>query len=151
MMRQRKYLLGFFTGLCLYLLTVWSGCWRDSPQTAKWPFFAICMDTHDLKKRTLEQQAALLKDLGYAGCGHLQLPEAEHRAKTLSDAGLRLFQVYISVDLGKPEPIDMPALVQILPALQTHKSHLALMITGGSPSDSSLDKKAVALIRDLMM
>jgi len=136
--------------IILYLLIIWSGCGRDSHQPGNWPFFAICQDTHDTKNRTLEQQAALLKDLGYAGCGHLQLPEVEQRAKTLADAGLRLFQVYITIDLSKSQPVDMAELVKILPVLQPHQSHLTLMINGGTPSDSSMDNNALFVIKDII-
>ena len=62
-------------------------------------FFAFCIDTHDAKKRNLEQQAALLKELGYDGVGHLWLDNIPERLKTLDAAGLRLFQITMSVDI----------------------------------------------------
>ena len=43
------------------------------------PFFAFCMDTHDSQRRTLDQQARLLKDLGYDGAGHLWLDQVQER------------------------------------------------------------------------
>ena len=123
---------------------------KDSGKITKsnptWPFFALCMDTHDAKKRTLPQQAAMLKELGYAGCGHLWLGGVETRAGTLSNAGLRLFQVYVRVDLAKPQPVDEKRIAEILPALKPHRTQLALLITGGKPSDRKLDDKAVAAI-----
>jgi len=121
-----------------------AGNTRDS-----WPFFAFCMDTHDAKKRTIPQQAAMLKDLGYAGCGHLWLNGLETRAKTLSDAGLRLFQVYVKVNLSKPQPLDERRLGEVLPLLKPHRTQLALLMTGGKPSDTALDDKAVAVIKRL--
>src|SRR5512137_1959460 len=63
-------------------------------------FFAFCIDTHDAKKRNLEQQAALLKDLGYDGVGHLWLDNIPERLKTLDAAGLKLFQIYVRVDIA---------------------------------------------------
>jgi len=69
-----------------------------------WPFFTLCMDTHDAKKRDLEAQAAMLKDLGYADAGHLWLDAfgpgtstidtVKKRLRTLDAAGLKLFRVY---------------------------------------------------------
>ena len=112
-----------------------------------WPFFALCMDVHDAKKRTLPQQAAMLKELGYAGCGHLWLKNVDTRAKTLSDAGLRLFQVYMRVNLRKSQPVDEKQLAKALPSLKPHKTQLALLVTGGKPSDTKLDDKAVAAIK----
>jgi len=113
------------------------------------PFFAFCMDTHDAKKRTLPQQAELLKELGYAGCGHLWLNDVETRVKTLSDAGLRLFQIYLRVNLAKPQPLDEKRLAAVLPLLKPHRTQLALLVTGGKPSDTALDGKAVAVVTRL--
>ena len=48
------------------------GCRRASGAKTN-AFFAFCIDTHDTKKRTLEQQAAMLKELGYDGVGHFWL------------------------------------------------------------------------------
>ncbi len=114
-----------------------------------WPFFALCMDTHDAKKRTLAEQATLLRELGYAGCAHLWLDDLEMRVKTLTQAGLRLFQVYVRVDLSKAEPFDAERMAQILPVLASHKTQLALLITGGKPSDTALDDQAVRTITHL--
>lgn len=112
-----------------------------------WPFFAFCMGIHDAKKRSLPQQAAMLKELGYDGCGHLWLKNVETRAKTLSDSGLRLFQVYMRVNLRKAKPVNEEQLAKVLPSLKKHKPQLALLVTGGKPSDSKLDDKAVAAIK----
>lgn len=111
-----------------------------------WPLFALCMDTHDAKKRTLPQQAEMLKELGYAGCGHLWPGDADTRAKTLETVGLRLFQVYVKVDLAKPDPLNEKAVANILPALKPHRTQLALLMTGGRPSDSKQDDQAVTVI-----
>ena len=48
------------------------------------------MDTHDAQKRSLAQQAEMLKELGYHGAGHLWLPGLAERLATLDAAGLRL-------------------------------------------------------------
>ncbi|MCP4455808.1 MAG: TIM barrel protein [Planctomycetes bacterium] len=116
---------------------------------SNWPFFALCMDTHDARKRTLAEQATLLKELGYAGCAHLWLDQLETRVKTLTQAGLRLFQVYVRVDLSKTEPFDAKRMAQILPVLKPHQTQLALLITGGKPSDTALDDQAVRTIKRL--
>jgi sugar phosphate isomerase/epimerase len=122
---------------------------QDEVSDRSWPFFAFCIGTHDEKNRTPAQQAAMLKELGYAGCGHLELPGVERRAQTLSDAGLRLFQVYVTMDMAKEVPVDEERIAEILPSLEPHQTHLALMIQGGTPSDSSLDERVAALTRQL--
>jgi len=118
-------------------------------QAEPWSFFPFCIGAHDAKKRTLSQQATMLKELGYEGCGYnnMRLEGVETRAKTLSDEGLRLFQVYFRVHLNKSEPFDEKRLAEFLPSLKPHKTQLALIIKGGKPSDRRLDDKAVAIIK----
>ena len=148
--------------LCLVILS-WGMVWSEpadigipqekeyqepTPDTIR-PFFAFCIDTHDEIKRTLTEQAAMLKELGYAGAGHLELPHVEERALTLLEQGLRLFQVYVTVDMAKGEPVDKARISQVLPWLKPHKTHLALMIQGGESSDPALDGRVVALTKEL--
>ncbi|NMC20079.1 MAG: hypothetical protein GYA33_06615, partial [Thermogutta sp.] len=57
---------------------------RDSVQ----PFFAFCIETHDAKRRDLEQQARMLKELGYDGAGHNGLDQVKERLSTLDQVGL---------------------------------------------------------------
>ena len=114
------------------------------------PFFALCMDTHDSQKRSLEQQAALLDELGYDGAGHLWLDNLEERIKTLDAHGLRLFQVYLQVNIAADanSPYD-PRLKESLPLLRGRKTMLALLMSGAAPSDPALDERAVALVQEI--
>lgn len=112
------------------------------------PFFAFCMDTHDSEKRTLEEQAGLLQELGYDGAGHLWLNQLDERINTLHAADLKLFQVYLRVNLNNDTPYD-PKLKEALPLLKDTGAMLALIITGMAPSDSSGDPRAVAIVRDI--
>jgi len=113
------------------------------------PFFALCMDTHDSEKRTIEEQAALLKELGYDGAGHLWLDALDERLRTLDAAGLKLYQVYLRVDLtpGK-EPYDK-RLKDTLPSLKGRDTMLAVLMSGLKPSDTAGDPHAVAIIREI--
>ncbi len=112
-------------------------------------FFALCMDTHDSQKRTLEEQAALLKELGYDGAGHLWLDGLAERIQTLDAHGLKLFQVYLRVNI-KPdaEPYD-PRLKESLALLKDRDVMLALLISGGAPSDPAGDARAVELVQEI--
>jgi sugar phosphate isomerase/epimerase len=114
------------------------------------PFFALCMDTHDEKKRSLAEQAELLKELGYDGAGHLWLDNVRERIDTLDRAGLRLFQVYLRLDVGPTakQPYD-PRLKDVLPLLKGRGTTLATLMVGGKPSDESLDSRAVEIVREL--
>lgn len=122
----------------------------DEGSAARLAFFAFCMDTHDSQKRTLEQQAALLEELGYDGAGHLWLDNLEERIKTLDAHGLRLFQVYLQVNIAADanSPYD-PRLKESLPLLRGRKTMLALLMSGAAPSDPALDERAVALVQEI--
>ena len=119
---------------------------QDNPH----PLFAFCMDTHDSKKRTLQEQAELLKELGYAGAGHLWLDNLAERIKTLDAAGLKLFQVYFRLNVApdQKQPYG-PRLKQVLPLLKGRDTMLAVLIGGRRPSDPAGDPRAVELLREL--
>ena len=112
--------------------------------------FALCMDTHDSRKRSLQEQAELLKELGYAGAGHLWLDGLADRLRTLDASGLKLFQVYFRVDLsaGAKEPYDS-RLKEMLPLLKGRGTQIAALVGGGKPSDASLDPRAVEILREI--
>jgi sugar phosphate isomerase/epimerase len=123
----------------------------DPIKTAKpRELFAFCMDTHDSKKRSLQEQAELLKELGYAGAGHLWLDGLAERIRTLDASGLKLFQVYFRVDIstGAKEPYD-PKLKEALPLLKGRGTQIAALVGGGKPSDASLDPRAVEILREI--
>lgn len=108
------------------------------------------MDTHDEKKRNLAEQARMLKELGYAGAGHLWFDHVAERVATLDGEGLKLFQIYMQINLGPKakEPYD-PRLRQILPLIAGRGTQLAALVSGGQPSDPALDERAVAVIREI--
>jgi len=110
-------------------------------------FFALCMDTHDAKKRNLAQQAEMLKKLGYDGVGHLWLKNIPERLKTLDAAGLKLFHIYmrVSVKPGNKRPYD-PKLESVVKLLKGRKTALVLLVGGMKPSDTKADPRAVELV-----
>jgi sugar phosphate isomerase/epimerase len=115
-----------------------------------WPLFALCMDTHDARKRTLAQQAEMLKELGYSGAGHLWLDKVAERIETLDAAGLTLYQIYIQLDVspGASQPYD-PRLKEVLPLLKGRPTMLAVLVSGLKPGDQSGDARAVELLREI--
>jgi sugar phosphate isomerase/epimerase len=129
-------------------------CLRAAAQAAARPrpnpFFAFCIDTHDAQKRSLPEQAQLLKELGYDGVGHLWLDNVPERLKTLDAVGLKLFQIYIRVDLAPQasQPYD-GRLKEVLPLLKGRQTMLAALVGGGKPSDQAQDPRAVELLRQV--
>jgi sugar phosphate isomerase/epimerase len=118
--------------------------------TPRWPFFALCMDTHDARKRNLAEQASMVHELGYAGAGHLWFENVAERLRTLDGEGLRLFQIYSRLDIssGAKDPFD-PKLFAVLPLLRGRDVTLAFLTGGRKPSDEAGDARAVDLIRDV--
>lgn len=114
-----------------------------------YPFFPFCIDWHDAKKRNYVQQAAMLKELGYEGIGHIYLDGVAERLKSLDAVGLKLFQITIKVDLTPGKiPFD-PRLKEVLAMVKGRHVQFDLLISGGHPSDISLDPRAVMIIRQM--
>jgi sugar phosphate isomerase/epimerase len=112
-------------------------------------FFAFCIDTHDAKKRNLEQQAQMLKELGYDGVGHLWLDNIPERLKTLDAAGLKLFQITITVDITPGKQTYDPRLKEVMPLLKGRGVQFVLLMNGMKPSDPAGDARAVEIIREM--
>ncbi len=130
----------------LLCLAVAGAAYPDEPANA---FFAFCMDTHDSRERTLEEQAALLKELGYDGAGHLWLDKVDERLETLDAAGLELFQIYLRVNIAPGAEAYDPRLSEVIPRLKGRNVMLALLVGGGAPSDPEGDARAVAVVGDI--
>jgi len=114
-----------------------------------YPFFPFCIDWHDAKKRDFQQQATMLKELGYDGVGHIWLDKVAERIKTLDDAGLRLYQITMTVDVapGK-EPYDK-RFKDVLALVKGRHVQFDLLVNGMKPSDPSVDPHAVKILREM--
>jgi sugar phosphate isomerase/epimerase len=114
------------------------------------PLFAFCMDTHEARKRTLAQQAEMLKELGYAGAGHLWLDQVDERIRTLDETGLKLFQIYVRVDVSaRAKQGYDPRLKDVLPLLKGRGVQLALLLQGRKPADPEGEPRALELVREI--
>ena len=140
----------------VWILALWlgaTGSSRGAAQPATAPqapaIFPFCIDWHDAKKRTFPEQAVMLKELGYAGVGHIGLDKVAERLKSLDDVGLRLFQITISVEVGPAkEPFD-PRFAEVLGLVKGRAVQFALLVNGMKPSDPSVDPHAVEILRRL--
>ena len=113
------------------------------------PFFALCFDTHDAKKRNLEQQAEMLAQLGYDGAGHLWLDGVAERLKTLDKKGLTLYQVYVRANIDPKRPKYDPKLPEVIKQLKGRPTILGLQVLGGEPSDPADDQRTVPIVREI--
>ncbi len=126
-----------------------SGRVSSATSVAGYPFFPFCIDWHDAKKRNYVQQAAMLKELGYEGVGHIYLDGVAERLKSLDAAGLKLYQITMAVDLtpGKT-PYDR-RFKEVLALLKGRHVQFDLIFNGGRSSDASLDSRAVEILREM--
>ncbi len=118
-------------------------------EKAPFPFFAYCIDTHDAKHRTLPEQAAMIKELGYDGVGHLWLDNVNERLETLDAAGLKLFQISIRVNITPDKETYDPRLKEVMPLLKGHDVQICLLMEGLPPSDVQGDERGVPIIREI--
>ena len=112
------------------------------------PFFPFCIDWHDARKRTFDQQAVMLKELGYEGVGHLWLDGVGERVRSLDAQGLRLFQVSVKVSVapGEKEAYD-GRFAGVAALLNGRRVQYCLLMDGMKPSDPSGDAPAVEIVR----
>ncbi len=123
---------------------------EDSARSAEGhPFFVFCHDTHDANKRSLAEQAAMVKSIGFDGLGHRWLKDVPERLKTLDAHGLRLFMVCLRANIDPAKPKFDPRLAQVVKQLEGRDVALAVLVQGGKPSDASLDDRAVAVVREI--
>ncbi|MCU0784369.1 MAG: sugar phosphate isomerase/epimerase [Verrucomicrobia bacterium] len=109
-------------------------------------FFPFCIDWHDSKKRGFEEQAKMLKELGYEGVGHIWLDKVDERLKTLNDSGLKLFQITMKVDLAANPPYDA-RFKDVLALVKGRGLQFCLLVSGAKPSDPSADPRGVEILR----
>lgn len=112
-------------------------------------FFPFCIDWHDSKKRTFEQQSKMLNELGYPGVGHIWLDRVEDRLSALDAGKLRLYQLSVLVDIKPDKPVCDERLKHVIRLLKGRGTQILLLMNGMKPSDPAGDEKAVALVREI--
>jgi len=119
-----------------------------SPGADEHPFFPFCIDWHDAKKRSFEQQAQMLTELGYPGVGHIWLDKVEERIKTLDAANLKLFQITMTVELAPGKtPYDANRFKEVCGVIKGRGVQFCLLLNGMKPSDPTVDPRAVNILR----
>jgi sugar phosphate isomerase/epimerase len=113
------------------------------------PFFPFCIDWHDAKKRDFVQQAAMLKELGYPGVGHIWLDKVAERLESLDAAGLKLYQITMTVDLTPGKPAYDPRFKDVLALVKGRHVQFDLLIGGFKPSDPAGDARGVEVLREM--
>jgi sugar phosphate isomerase/epimerase len=112
-------------------------------------FFPFCIDWHDAKKRSFPEQAAMLKELGYDGVGHIWLDKVADRIESLDKVGLKLYQITMTVDLTPGKPAYDSRFKDVLALVKGRNVQFDLLVGGGKPSDLALDDRAVTILREM--
>ena len=114
-------------------------------------FYGFCVDTHDAKKRTIPQQAEMLRELGFDGVGYsLWLDEdAEKNLATLDNAGLELYQAYARISLKPDTPAYDPRVPDAIRKLKGRPVTICVLIQGLPPADPRGVEPAVKALREL--
>jgi sugar phosphate isomerase/epimerase len=120
-----------------------------STPLTNYPFFPFCIDWHDSRKRGYVEQAAMLKELGYEGVGHIFLDGVAERIKSLDAAGLKLFQITMSVDVAPGKTAYEPRFKEVLALVKGRHMQFTLLVNGMPASDVSVDPHAVAILREM--
>ena len=115
------------------------------------PFFAFDNAATDDKHKTPKEQVALLKELGYGGIssrGGKELPEV---AEEIEKNGLRLFTVYLGINIDPDQPAYGKELTDAIEVLKGRNAMLWLYILSKryKPSDPDGDDRAEQIIREI--
>ena len=114
-----------------------------------YPFFPFCIDWHDSKKRSFTEQAQMLKELGYDGVGHIWLEKVPERLKSLDDAGLKLYQITMQVNIAPGKPAYDAKFKEVLGLVKGRNVQFLLLISGAKASDATSDTRGVEVIRGI--
>ncbi|HLX62727.1 MAG TPA: sugar phosphate isomerase/epimerase family protein [Planctomycetota bacterium] len=140
-----KYKYG---GLVLALV-IFGATPARAAETNDCPFFPFCIDWHDAKKRSFDEQAAMLKELGYDGVGHLWLDKVAERIKSLDSAGLKLYQITMPVDITPGKPAYDPRFKDVLALVKGRNVQFDLIVSGMKASDPAGDARAVEIFHEM--
>ena len=114
-------------------------------------FFAMDTATRDEKHQTAESQLKMVKELGFAGWAiHDTLDVGEAR-KLADSLGLRIFTIYVGIDLDKPGSAWDPKLPGAIRALKGSGTVVWLYVLNKKhkPGSEAGDEAAVKAIREV--
>ena len=112
------------------------------------PFFAMDTGTKDARHQTAESQAAMVKELGYAGVG-CDIGAMPGMLEAVEGAGLKLFAVYVGASIDPGQPKYDARLKDVIKSLKGRDTFVWLFMTGGKPSSTAGDPRAVEVVREI--
>jgi sugar phosphate isomerase/epimerase len=114
-------------------------------------FFAMDTATRDENHQTTEAQLKLIKELGFAGWGMHDTLDVAEVLRMMDPLGLKLFTIYVGIDLDKPDSPWSPKLPAALKDLKGRDTVIWLFVIGRKHALASEEGDAVAVkaIRDV--
>ena len=128
---------------------------RPAPRTNReaWApkVFGFCMQVSDSKQRSLPEQAAMLRALGFDGVGYpIWLDESlERNLHVMADAGLKLHLVEATVNVNPAAPAFDPRLPGAIRKLKGQPATICVTMRGLPPGDSRGKESARKTLRQL--
>ncbi len=115
------------------------------------PFFAMDTATKDAKHQTAAEQVALARELGYAGIGCTAGKGLAEMQQESDKNGLRLFTVYLGINIDPDEPKYGPELKEAIEVLKGRNAILWVFLRSKThkPSSSTGDPRAVEILQEL--
>lgn len=115
------------------------------------PFFAFDNAATDEKHKTPKEQVALLKELGYDGISSRGGKHLAEMADQIDKAGLRLFTVYLGIDIDSDHQPYGEELTNAIEVLNGRNAMLWLFLRSKKykPSDPDGDRHAVEILRHI--
>lgn len=113
------------------------------------PLFAFDNGTGRDQQVPLEEQAAMLKETGYAGIGYTGTQHIPEMLKALDNRGLKMFSIYVGACVDTDKPPYEAGLKTAVEQLKGRDTLVWLFVTGGTPSSTDSDDRAVAIIREI--
>jgi len=114
-------------------------------------FFAMDTATKDAKHKSAKEQVQMVKELGYAGIGCTAGKGLAAMAEELDKNGLRLFTVYLGVNIDPDQQKYGPELREAITVLKGRNAILWLFVLSKKhkPSSPEGDARAVEVIREI--
>jgi len=115
------------------------------------PFFALATATGEAEHASYETQAKLMRELGLAGWAPSGVQNVPEMLKALDDQGLKMFALYVGINVDPDQPPYDPKLKDVVHALEGRDTILWLHVLSKKykPSATGGDDRAVTIIREI--
>jgi sugar phosphate isomerase/epimerase len=115
------------------------------------PFFAMDTATKDARHQTAKEQVQMVRELGYDGIGCTAGKGLREIAEELDKNGLRLFTVYLGINIDPDQPMYDPELKETIEVLRGTNAMLWLFVQSKQykPSSPDGDDRAVEILREI--